>query len=132
MGNHLRMKRKWLWVTILVVAVILAGLWALARFVPGLGGLNELSQFSAIASFVVAVAGLVVALWPPPASPEGKGKKSGNGDVIKFVSVKAGRSVKGKTGPSTFPGGDYIHMRGIEAGKDVIGKQTTQSRKERK
>ena len=66
------MKRKWLWVTILVVvAVILAGLWALARFVPGLGGLSELSQFSAIASFVVAVAGLVVALWPPPASPEG-------------------------------------------------------------
>ncbi|MFE1466617.1 hypothetical protein [Nocardiopsis dassonvillei] len=116
-----------------VIALVLAGFWALPQVVPDQEwGLGELNQVAGIASLAVAVATLIVALWPT--RPVGPGDYSGNrgrdkGDSINLSRIKAEGSVKAKSGPRSGQDGDRIRMRGIRAGKDVIGKQTTQPRK---
>ncbi|MBR8743708.1 hypothetical protein [Nocardiopsis sp. MG754419] len=128
------MGHKRVWASVLgVVAVVLAGFWAVPRVFPELGwGLNELNQIAGIASLAVTVATLVVAAWPK--RPVVDGGEAGNddegsGDSIDLSRVKAEGSVMAKTGPQTGRGRDRIRMRGIRAGKDVIGKQTTPPRK---
>jgi hypothetical protein len=120
------------WTLVLgVIALMLAGFWALPRLVSDQEwGLDELNQVAGIAS--LAVATLVVSVWPTrPVGPgDDSGRKDGGeGDSIDLSRVKAKGSVKAKTGSQTGRGGDRIRMRGIRVGKDVIGKQTTQPRK---
>lgn len=126
------MGHKWIWPAILgVIAAVLAGVWALPRLFPDLGwGLNELNQLSGIASLAVAVAALVVAVWTLRAGPTpDDDAPGGGGDSIDMDRVRVKGSVTGKEGPETGSSGDRIRMRGIRAGKDVVGKRTTRSRR---
>ncbi|MGW8526959.1 hypothetical protein [Nocardiopsis sp. NPDC055824] len=112
------MGHKKAWVLALgVIALVLAAFWLAPRVLPGLGwGLNELNQVAGIASLAVAVATLMVALWPAP-------HETGDGDVIELDRVRTKGAVKGRVGPSPVTGGSRIRLRRIRAGGDVIGQQ---------
>jgi hypothetical protein len=131
------MGHKWIWPTVLgVIAVVLAGIWALPRLFPDLEwGLNELNQLSGVVSLAVAVAALVVAMWPvrSPDTPSADGGNNGgdDGDVVEVERVRTKGSVKGRVGPAPVKGGRRTtRVRRIRAGGDVIGQETTQSRQE--
>lgn len=102
------------------IALMLAGFWLAPRVLPGDGwGLNELNQVAGIASLAVAVATLVLALWPAPGQAGGEGQ----GDIVELDRVRTKGSVKGRVGPSPTKGGSRTRLRRIRAGGDVIGQQ---------
>ncbi|MFB8766831.1 hypothetical protein VSQ78_03890 [Nocardiopsis alba] len=126
------MGSKKIWASALgTVALVLAGFWAIPRLFPGLDwGLNELNQVAGIASLAVAAAALVMTVWTSGSdAPSHDGGEDAEGDSIEMDRVRAQGSVTGKAGPETTSSGDRIRMRGIRAGKDVVGKKTTQARR---
>lgn len=126
------MGRKKIWASALgTVALVLAGFWAIPRLFPDLDwGLNELNQVAGIASLAVAAAALVMTVWTSRSdAPSHDGGEDAEGDSIEMDRVRAQGAVTGKAGPETASSGDRIRMRGIRAGKDVVGKKTTQARR---
>ncbi len=115
------MGHKKTWVSALgAIALVLAGFWLAPRVLSGDGwGLNELNQVAGIASLAVAVATLVLALWPAP----GQAGDEDQGDLVELDRVRAKGSVKGRVGPSPAKGGSRTRLRRIRAGSDVIGQQ---------
>jgi hypothetical protein len=120
---------RWKWVVLLVIiAVVLAGVWALPYLFPNLSlGLNELNQLAGIASLAIAVAALVSSVWAlcsPSASPDRPGTggtvNASHSNVTGSV-VQAGR-IEGGVSNIAYEG-DHIDFSGGAFYGKVVGKE---------
>lgn len=103
-----------------VIALVLFGFWAAPRLFPGLGwGLNELNQVAGIASLAVAVATLVVGLWPTRPSPAvstGQSPSAPGGVTNTITGNPSGTTVQAHTihggiGNTTHQTGEHTYRR---------------------
>ncbi|MFE1099351.1 hypothetical protein ACFW4K_02455 [Nocardiopsis alba] len=90
-------KKTWAWV-LGVIALVLFGFWTAPRLFPDLGwGLNELNQVAGIASLAVAVATLVVSLWPARPSPTDQSPSPRGGVTNTIIGDASGTTVQAHT-----------------------------------
>ncbi|GAA1453233.1 hypothetical protein [Nocardiopsis tropica] len=120
---------RWKWVLLLVIiAVVLASVWALPHLFPNLSlGLDELNQLAGIASLAIAVAALVSSVWAlrsPSVSPDhpdtgdtaNASHRNMTGSVVQDDWVKGGAS-------NTAYEGDHIDFSGGTFYGKVVGKE---------